>query len=595
MKKNSKDAFELGQYRNLQEENVYDTGRGSISLLSHIDEPEEGNYDTGRGSISLLSHIDEPEEGDYDNGREFTFLFNHIERPEEVEYKDRSDRKVDDLSEREYKIGDNVPQDDPESPDGSPDQFHTVIDGRKRQKYKKFTTNDAKGKSNQAKLDYHITQMFLEKHDKEKVFSLMKHNKRPLLLIYNTKEGRYHQYTRDEFPTILAKLVHGTKFEAKMKRQTYYEVFHRLLYHPSLQANLEDFDHDDRYVNVMNGVIDLQEKELLPHDPSYRFLSVIYCPFKTEYAWKGKIPKLFKQMLERHFPCREDRELFLESLAYLISWKHGIKKAFFWIGAPHTGKSTFLRILDSFLGDAVAHHSLKQIASKHGPADLEGARVNVCAEVEKTEIRNLDNFKSLIGNDTISIEPKFQSLRSMKSRIDILLVGNDFMPLAKGVGEPALYDRILPIRFQNPYTEEEKIPLFDETLLKEEGVKIFAVIVRVLFGLFEKGYDFTHSKLSEAEKKRFIRQNTQVSSVDCFIEDRCHATDSAQFSSSRAIYDSYGEYCRNNGFDAMNKTQFFRRFAERFDSKLHRRGIEDSSGQRCRGYFGIEVHGSIVD
>lgn len=573
---------------------------GASAFDHYLNEPEERDYKGGLDPTSLSDHLDELEEKAYDGEHESTSFSGHLDELKEKAYDgefnlDVIEQNIDEPSESEYKMRDNESQDHPESPDSSSDHFHATTDKKNRQKYNTATTGDTKGKSTPAKLDYQITQIFLEKYDKGKMFSLMEHNKRPALLIYNAKEGRFRQYARDEFPTILAQMIHGTRFESKIKRQTYHEVFYRLLYHPDLQANMDDFDRNDRYVNVMNGVVDLQERQLLQHDPSYKFLSVIYCSFKLEYALKEKIPKQFKLMLERHFPCREDRALFLESLAYLVSWKHGIKKAFFWIGDPHTGKSTFLRILDSLIGDAATHHSLKQICSKHGPADLEGARVNVCAEVEKTEIKNMDNFKSLIGNDTISIEPKFQSLRSMKSRIDILLVGNDFMPLDKGVGEPALYDRILPIRFQNPYTEEERIPLFDEMLLKEEGAKIFAVIIRKLFDLYENGYQFTHSNLSDVEKKRFIRQNTRISSVDCFIEDRCHVVDSSIFFSSREIYDSYYEYCHQNGFDAMRRTQFNRRFAEKFDTKLHRRGIEESSGQRCWGYFGIEVLRSTVE
>ena len=554
------------------DENDYERGGSPPAVPAKLNRCEEEDY-ASEGNLSYspvsLSRFDE---NDYERGGSPPAVPAKLNRckEEDYEFEGKSSYSSDSPSEQNEYAGNKAEDDEGRCSASLNDDLN-------------------KASGSKSKLDYDVAMKVIHDCGPEGIFSLMEHNKRPILLIYNDEDGCYHQYNRSDFPTLVAKIVQNTEFEIRMKSSIYNEVFYRLLYNPSLQADYYDFDRQDRYLNVKDCVIDLQEKSSLGHSPSYRFLSVINCNYKEKYAKSKKMPKLFDGMLKRHFPKLEDQKLFLECLAYLISLKHGVKTSFFWIGEAHTGKSTFQNILDDLLGDAVTHLSLKQLASKHGLADIEGARLNICAEVEKTEVKNMDNFKALIGNDVISIEPKFQSLRTMKSRIDILLVGNDFMPLGKGVGEPALYDRIKPIRFLNPYSEEEKIPLFNETLLLEEKEKIFAVIVRVLFDLHERKYKFSHSVLSDKEKLRLLRKNEQLTSVECFIEDCCSTTESEMFFSSREIYKAFETYCTRNGFDLVKKELFFRRLALMNNAKPGR-GVERSSGQRCRGYHGICVN-----
>lgn len=437
-------------------------------------------------------------------------------------------------------------------------------------------------------MDFICAKMFLEQSPQETVFSLLEYSHQSVLLLYDTRYGYYRRCNCDELGIVLAKKFQDTALAPKLNNRIIKEVFSRLLRHPHLQVSYDEFDRQDRYLNVRNGVVDLEDGALLKHDKSYRFLSVLPIDYKKEYADTDKNPQKFKKMLERHFPSKEDRKLFLESLAYLISWKHGIKLAFFWIGEPHTGKSTFLRILDTFLGDVVTHHSLRQISSKHGPADLETSRVNICAEVEKTQIKNLDNFKAITGNDSISIEAKFQQLRTMKCMTDLLLVGNDFMPLAKGLGEPAIYDRIMPIKFLNPYKDDEKIPLFDEMLINDEGSKIFAVIVRTLCKLRRKNYKFSHSKLSDQEKLRFMLQNSPSNSVDCFIEDRCRIAPEG-YCHSKKISNAYNSYCSENAFDPICQARFFSELQLKIPNIKRSKRIDVATGRQCRGYCGIQL------
>ena len=435
--------------------------------------------------------------------------------------------------------------------------------------------------------DYIIAEKFIEVCGNNKIFSLLEHNNLKKLLIYDGQSGCFNSYGLDNFAIALSKKFQNTPLEKYLSLSISKGAFFRILTNADLQIDLKQFDNQDCYLNVLNGVVDLRTMDLLDHDAKYKFTSVIDCKYKKSYAKSEKYPVKFKLMLERHFPRKEDRDLFLETFAYLLSWKYGLKIAPFWIGAPHTGKSTFEFLLNSYLRQSVTHHSLSQIASKHGPADLEGVRVNICAEIEKTTIKNMDNFKAIIGNDQISIEPKFCQLHSMQGRCKILLVGNGFMSLAKGVAEPALFDRILPIKFQNPYNGEEKIPLYGKKLLKLEKMKIFAVIVRTLCKLHNNNYRFTHSELSDNEKRRFIRQNSPSDSVEYFIADVCEFVPD-YFTPSASIYADYEKYCNVNGFDVERKNAFFVKFASQCDIKSSRTRDNFTHKQR-RGYKGIKI------
>ena len=406
-----------------------------------------------------------------------------------------------------------------------------------------------------------------------------------VLYIYSEEVGYYRRWNRRHFLLWLQTAFGSSEYFPYLNIGITHETFERLVATPSIQISLDDFDKDKRYLNVLNGVVDLENGHLLPHDKEYHFSYVLFSRYDESYAKSEKIPQPFNAILDRHFPDPDDQSMFLESLAYLISGEYGMKTAYMWIGEPHTGKSTVMRLLKTFLGDWATHHSLKQISSKHGLADLEFSKVNICAEVEKDRIANMDNFKSLVGNDYLSIEPKIHALRTMKARTKLLLIGNDFPPFAKGLGEPAIFDRLLPIRWLNPYSKDERISLYDDELMEKHGWEIFSVIVRELCKLYAKSYQFTHSRLSHMEIRRFRYQNMLPDSISSFLEDCCIAREGFFWKCSD-IYEKYLDHCAANAYEPIAKGSFFREFSSKANAVPTKR-LDKKSEKQCRGYMGI--------
>ncbi|URJ48737.1 primase-like DNA-binding domain-containing protein [Paenibacillus polymyxa] len=67
---------------------------------------------------------------------------------------------------------------------------------------------------------------------------------------------------------------------------------------------------------------------------------------------------------------------------------------------------------------------------------------------------------------------------------------------------------------------------------------------------------FTESEEATAFKQRYINELNNVSE---FVRDRCHVdlvNDECKVH-RKAIYPAYKHYCRDNGFKALSKQEFF--------------------------------------
>jgi len=73
-------------------------------------------------------------------------------------------------------------------------------------------------------------------------------------------------------------------------------------------VNINLFNPDNVYINIKNGIFNLQKEILLPHDPNY------YSQFQLNISYdpKKECP-LWKKSLKQWIPERETR-LFLRSM-----------------------------------------------------------------------------------------------------------------------------------------------------------------------------------------------------------------------------------------------------------------------------------------
>ena len=128
--------------------------------------------------------------------------------------------------------------------------------------------------------------------------------------------------------------------------------------------------------------------------------------------------------------------------------------SFIFIGYGQTGKTTFITLLSKILGSAYFGRSnVNLLRNSHGTAILEGKKLFEVAEAQDLDLDTANVLKSMITNDVIYINPKFQLPRHFKPHIKLVMTCNN-MPRFK-VTDDGIIRRFIIIEMNNKIKNQD--------------------------------------------------------------------------------------------------------------------------------------------
>jgi putative DNA primase/helicase len=156
-------------------------------------------------------------------------------------------------------------------------------------------------------------------------------------------------------------------------------------------------------INVLNGLLDVNTRELRAHSPEH--LSPVQLPVTFDAS--AQCPNIDKFVADV-FPS-DSQHLAWELAAWLMTPDTSIQKSALLIGEGANGKSVFLSLLLAFLGrDNVSALSLHRIeADKFCAARLVGKLCNIGSDLPTAALTGTSVFKGIVGGDMLTAERKF--------------------------------------------------------------------------------------------------------------------------------------------------------------------------------------------
>ena len=424
-------------------------------------------------------------------------------------------------------------------------------------------------------------------------FDILASNEKNCLYVYNADTGCYNEMTVNSFGIFLSKVFGQSDAMPFLTGTVQKAVFHFLVNNHSLQVKPAFFDNQERFINVANGVVDLTTGKLFAHDSRYGFLTALTFDYDEDYALGDEVPKQFGEMLSQNFPDPEDELRFVQCLAYLISNRYSNKVAFYWLGKPHTGKSTYQRLLTGMVGEnLVSNLPLRKLADRFSVATLAGKKLNFCSETGRAPIKNLDVFKALIGNDYIDAEFKGKDHFSFRAQTKCVFAGNSMLNIDSSISEDAIFDRFEFIKFKHPTKKKQQIPFFERKLLDEEGVQILSFLIRILRNWYQNGCRFVKTDISKELKKTFKHMSEESDIVELFVKDCCKL-DSDENVSYKELFKAYVEYCKQNCCVALTQQAFVKQIIVLTGAEKRR--LHPSKNLQYRGLAGIRLKKSVRD
>ncbi len=313
----------------------------------------------------------------------------------------------------------------------------------------------------------------------------------------------------------------------------------------------DNFQEPLNKINLRNGVLDNNTKELEPPDPGYNFLYKLHMDYRP-----AQDCPVIKKFLRDVTANENDYQCLQEYIGYTLLSGYPFRVFLVLYGTGSNGKSVFLYLIRNFLGeDNVCVVSLQQLQTdRFAPARLYGKKANVFADIPPLRMKSTDIIKSLTGyTDKISGEKKFEDTFEFVNGAKLIFSANQ-LPQVEDETE-AFWDRVILIDFPHKFEgESEDKDLIKKLTAPEELSGLLNFALQGLDQLLKNGtFTYDHETTYDRWQKYTEVENPVHDFMENCIELRVDATVTKE-----ALYDAYVGYCHAVKKPPISKNKFGR-------------------------------------
>ncbi len=331
---------------------------------------------------------------------------------------------------------------------------------------------------------------------------------------------------------------------------------------------------------LQNGILDVKTLEIINHTPDIFFFNKIPVP----YVSTADCP-LIKKFLNE-IVGHEGVLLLQEFTGYCLYKEHFIHKAFMLVGGGANGKSTFLRLIKSFLGhENVTSVPLQNLENnRFALSSLFGKLANIFADLSSKGLSGTSIFKMLVGQDLIPAEKKFRDQFFFENYAKMIFSANQIPKSPEDTD--AFFRRWIIILFPNQFLKNADKHLFKKLSTPEELSGFLNFAIEGLKRLLEKG-DFSINKTIETTREQYIRMSD---SVGAFVMDIVLASPE-DYVAKDELYVAYCDYCRKMIYPIEAPNTFHRELQKKIRVEDYRPLLErEGKKQRVQCWRGVKIN-----
>ena len=268
----------------------------------------------------------------------------------------------------------------------------------------------------------------------------------------------------------------------------------------------------------------------------------------------------------------EDIKLLQQFIGYCLTPRTDLQKGLYIIGPGGTGKSTFTHVVTKLLGDYATSSSANGLANEsHSLERHISSRLIVINEIMRQE--STDGIKNIIGEDAITINPKYKKPYSATLPAKIIVTANNWLHLGDDADNDSWLRRFEIVKFENSFQDAPDPTLRDRLTTPES---LSAILMWALQGYVQL---FGHPDVPEQPGARaFELRQSQVQSR---LEQSEDANPTITFASERLVY-------REDDDDAASRaslTDVYEEWERWADEAGHHRGSRRRFYKRLESGF----------
>lgn len=378
---------------------------------------------------------------------------------------------------------------------------------------------------------------------------------------------RRGSYIRDEDGKILKAHIKALIYPDLVTIGRINRVYNLILADYRLTKKNEEVNqYPAHWINFINGMYDVKNKRLHPHDPEFYSINQVPHEYLEDVEYQGSVVEKF---LKGVFPDDEDREMFLAYAGYCMTIDTSFQKFMIIIGVPGSGKSTAINLLVDAIGDKnVSCITLQDLNERFTPTELLGKLLNACADLPKKALEQVDAIKRITGEDLVKGEYKGGKVFSFRSHAKLIFSANE-MPVNLDEKSDAFYRRMLSIEVMQ---KGEYIPN-----LKEELERCIPEFIKAAVDALERAYN--RGMLDSSNSKKLVHEfHRESDNVQAFLDDHIESVPGEKIPRAE-LYRLYKEYCFFNNWSPLSDRSFYK--------NLRGKGFKDYTS--CGNRFFLDI------
>lgn len=326
----------------------------------------------------------------------------------------------------------------------------------------------------------------------------------------------------------------------------------------------------EEFIAFKNGIYNIVTDEFFGFSPEYVLTN------KIDYDY---IPDAYSSIVDKtldKLSCNDDlvRDLLEEVVGYTFYRRNELRKAFILIGDKANGKSTYLDMIKTLLGDAnTSAIDLGELGDRFKTAELFHKLANIGDDIGDDFIANPAIFKKLVSGDRLNAERKGQDPFDFNSYAKLLFSANNIPRIKDKSG--AVLSRLVIIPFTATFSKDD--PDFDPYIkYKLRSNEAMQYLIQVGIDGLKRVLTNQGFTISMRVQKEIDEYELNNNPILMFLKD-----DSVKIINepTNNVYRKYNEFCIANNYSPMSNIEFSKAIRKKLGLDIANKTI---SGKKYR-------------
>lgn len=333
------------------------------------------------------------------------------------------------------------------------------------------------------------------------------------------------------------------------------------------------------YVNMLDGMLDLNTQKMFPHDPKYGSRSQIPCHYGWEHYSNPNMARWFR-FLDEIFPEKDTtkKDIIQEFFGYCLLPDCRYQKCLFLYGGGANGKTVLEDVLVSMLGkDNTSTLSFHDLNERFRSFYLEGKMINVSTETDTREPAATEIFKKAVSGDWVTAERKHGEVYKFRNYAKFVFSMNELLIVSDR--SPGFERRPIIIKFNRRFKpEEQEVGLSEELQALNDGIFMWSLMG--LERLINQGGFRLRGDVA-ADTSAFM---TELNPFLVYVQERVNRGPEEMVVCTK-LYKDYSQWCDSGHQRKLARTSFYRQVESYFPEVVRRK--YGSGEDRDRHFMGI--------